>query len=439
VAGSPNNVFLARLAPDGSAGFYSTVFYSTLGIAGNQIMVAVGPGGNAVVYTNAGVLYRFDASGTVTSSVTLTTSPTINSALALDAAGNAYVIGTTKQLYPVKNSLATCNSIQVLAVWLTVLAPDNSILQATYVPNAVDAAQIVTGANSTVFIVAPTFFSLQPTQSGPWSGGWELLRLSLNGNPQVLPLACVGNSATYNAVAISPGDLVTLFGSGLGPQQGIAPQATVQTPYPTEAGNVEVTFDGAPAPLLWVQDRQINVIAPWALTPGTTTEVCVLNNGVTTNCLTWPVAQTDPGVYMVDDTYAAALNEDGTVNSAQNSAAQGSVVTVFATGLGPITPPQADGSLVEPPLPTNVLPFQIGATAICFGCSEFVPFDVTYFGPAQNFAAGVTRISFKAPVGWDPFIFVAGPPPESQPFKIHLAATGASSAAPTALPGRKPR
>jgi uncharacterized protein (TIGR03437 family) len=56
---------------------------------------------------------------------------------------------------------------------------------------------------------------------------------------------------------------------------------------------VEVTFDGTPAPLLSVQDSQINAVVPWALTPGQNTEICVSSSGAAasateTNCLTWP-------------------------------------------------------------------------------------------------------------------------------------------------------
>jgi hypothetical protein len=42
------------------------------------------------------------------------------------------------------------------------------------------------------------------------------------------------------------------------------------------------------------------------------------NNGTKTNCLTWPAVQIAPGVFTVAGTHAAALNEDGTINSAAN-------------------------------------------------------------------------------------------------------------------------
>jgi hypothetical protein len=104
--------------------------------------------------------------------------------------------------------------------------------------------------------------------------------------------------------------------------------------------------------LLWVQDAQINLVAPWELTPGQNAQVC---------CLTLAVVPATPAVFMVDARYAAALNQNGTYNSADNPAAPGSIVTVYATGLGPVTPSQTDGSLIGLPLPANTLTFGVEA------------------------------------------------------------------------------
>src|ERR1035438_3100450 len=188
---------------------------------------------------------------------------------------------------------------------------------------------------------------------------------------QAPPLAAVANAASYGTGPVSAGELVSLGGNGLGPPQGIQLTATPQTPYPTQAGNVEVTFDGIPAPLLWVQDAQINAAVPWEVA-GPTTQVCVTYNNVKTNCLTWPVAQVTPAVFMQDSSYAAALNQDGTPNSAAKPAQPNSIVSVFATGLGPISPAQPDGSLIGLPLPVDVLPITLESctpqpmTGMCF-------------------------------------------------------------------------
>jgi len=406
--------FLARIAPDGSAGFYSTAFpVASVGLA-----VAVDPGGNAVL-AGGGVLQRYDAKGAVAFSRTI---PGANGAyypgLAFDSAGNTYVTALSDDLYPVKNSLTICGSSL-----LSVFAPDGSVLQATYIPDAAYGALIATGLNSTVFLVALNNTSFTPTRTGPFPAGAPgtnfLLHLSPNANAQTFPLACAGNAASYEEGSIAPGEIVTLMGTGLGPQQGIQSQATLQSPFPTEAANAEVTFDGTPAPLLWVQDGQINAIVPWSLTPGQTTQICASYSSVTTNCLSWPVAQSAPAVFTVDGVHAAAVNQDGTINSAGNPAPVGSIVAVWATGLGPVSPAQTDGTLVGLPLPDNLLPVQIGAQVVGLNVDFYTPFEIAYAGPAPYLVAGASQIDFQVVNYAGSIVVTAGA--QSPGFQIYVA------------------
>ncbi len=122
--------FLAKVAPDGSSGFYS-VFP-----AGLSNMVAVDSNGNVVVF-GAGVVQRVDATGAVTVKTDVGLRAGVS--FALDAAGNAYVTLVTNQLYHVKSSLASCRfdpstNMYGYSELLTVIAPDGSITQTTYIP-----------------------------------------------------------------------------------------------------------------------------------------------------------------------------------------------------------------------------------------------------------------------------------------------------------------
>lgn len=394
--------FLARFAADGTAGYY-TVFP-----AGFSQTVAVDAKGNVALFGFATV-QRIDSSGAVTLK-TPVAGPTV--AFSLDSAGNAYVIAVTNQLYPVKNSLAACgfNSPNVAANYsqlLNVIAPDGSNLQATYIPggDALGSPLLAVTPNGSVLVAAVAGPSFTPTQTGPFpaptTGGMFLSNLSPaapNSSAPTYSLACAASAASLAIGAISPGELVTLFGNGLGPQQGVQPQVAAPNSFPTRTANVQVTFDGIPAPLLWVQDAQINLVAPWSLSPAKNTQVCVSYNNVNTNCLSLPVVQATPAVFMVDFRYAAALNQDGTLNSAANPAAPGSIVSVFATGLGPISPSQSDGSLIGSPLPVNTLTYGVEAVftvGIPFGTEIDVPFDVQYAGPAPTLVAGVSQLNFR--------------------------------------------
>ncbi|MGA2186043.1 MAG: IPT/TIG domain-containing protein [Bryobacteraceae bacterium] len=328
-----------------------------------------------------------------------------NRQVAMDAAGNAYIAASTDSMwYPVRNSIATCGTSV-----LSVFAPDGSLLQSTYIPGGASSwySPFAVGPGSTVFVSSQADATFTPTQAGPFAASGDpnsgiLIRLSPQDGVQTFPLACIANSATAGTGPIAAGAMVTMIGNGLGPEQGIQTQATMQTPFPTETNDVEVTFDGTPAPLLWVQDAQVNAIAPWSLTPGQTTNVCVFYKAAKTNCLDWPVVQAAPGVFTVDGSMAAALNQDGTVNSKANPAPLGSIVSIFATGLGPINPSQADGSVVGLPLPVNTLTVDIGLV-VCpespfppHVCTDPGPGPISYAGPAPFEVAGASQINFQA-------------------------------------------
>lgn len=311
--------------------------------------LAVAANGDAVIYgsrvPNGGwVLQRIDPAGAVVFSKAFPAGS--QGSLALDAAGNAYITGYTgSALYAVRNSLAPCG-----ATWLSVYAPDGSVLQTTYLPGAGvtgSPTYIAVDADSAVHVLSAVAATAAPTRTGPFgaTAAGTLYRFSPNANAQTLSLACIGNGASFLTGPVAPGEIVSLFGSGLGPQQGVQP-ATPQNPYPTQAAGVEVTFGGTPAPLLWVQDAQINAAVPWSLAAATT-EVCVTYNNAQSNCLALPVAQVSPGVFTVDGIHAAAVNQDGTPNSAANPASLSSTVSVFGTGLGPFSEVQRSGGRFE--------------------------------------------------------------------------------------------
>jgi uncharacterized protein (TIGR03437 family) len=452
---------LARLAPDG---------VTWLDIALPQpllppfLALALAANGDAVVYgrgpESTWILQRVDPGGNVLFSKAIPASngpiPPSWAGLALDAAGNAYITGYSgSTLFPVKNSIAPCGT-----AWLSVFAPDGSILQTTYLPGAGLAVWgsefsglVAVSADSSVFVLYPYDGSTGPTRTGPFpaepsgAGGSSaiLFHLSPNASASLAPLACVGNAATFAIGPVAPGELVALYGSGLGPQHGVQTQATLTTPFPTQAAGVEVTFDGTPAPLLWVQNAQIDLAVPW-LVNGPATKVCVTYNQVQTNCLSWPVAAVSPGVFTADGVHAAAWNQDGTFNSAANPAPLNSVMSILATGLGPIGPAQADGSLVGSPLPVNTLPVQLQ----CQGptnCPAEITYSTLYAGPAPDEIAGVSQINFYASDavlddGLVP-LYVAVQTPSglvlSNAFQIYVtgSSTASQAEARTSLAGKK--
>ena len=110
-----------------------------------------------------------------------------------------------------------------------------------------------------------------------------------------------------------------------------------------------------------------------------------------------PVVQAAPAVFTSDGYHAAALNQDGTINSAAHPAPGGTTVSIFATGLGPISPAAKDGAVVVPPLPANVfgVTAEIDFTSGIGGLLR-TPVPVAYAGPAPFEVAGVSQINIQA-------------------------------------------
>ena len=127
-------------------------------------------------------------------------------------------------------------------------------------------------------------------------------------------LGCYGNGATFLGGPLAPGEVFSMSGEGLGPAAGATIQWRSNQPAGASLGGVTVTFDGMPAPLLYVQSSQVNAIAPWEIAGKSETELCVSYGG-RNSCTTAPVAPASPGIFQYagpDNTmYTAAVNQDG--------------------------------------------------------------------------------------------------------------------------------
>lgn len=425
--------FLSRLSPNGSSLVYST-FTDAQGNAGGGL--ALDPSDHAVVVLleAGGVsVLRFNPEGTaVIFSDFLPGSfyaGSLSGSLSADASGNTYLALPAVANYPVKNSLASCDADGFSV--LTVLDEGGNILQSTYISGSSGDAEpplLGLGADPSVYVVGFPNPSYTPTRqlAGSSSGNFLFLAsFSQNPNAQTVQLACVGSAGSYRSDAVVGGEIVSLFGEGIGPSVGTQPQVSIETGFPKQLADVQVTFNGTPGPLLYVQDSQINAIAPWSLKTGQTVQICVVYQSAMTNCLSRTVAKAHPGAFTVDGYYAAAVNQDGTVNSAANPAQLGSVVSIFATGLGPLYPQPQDGAVVGFPLPTETLPIGIfgNVPTATFGLMP-QPLAIQYAGPAPYQVAGVSQINFV--VGGYSFWLTAGGDgdgggPSSAEFQVYVA------------------
>jgi len=105
-----------------------------------------------------------------------------------------------------------------------------------------------------------------------------------------------------------------------------------------------------------------------------------------------PMDVVSPGLFMRGGTQVAALNENGTVNSATNPAATGSVIQLFATGAGLLPGAPADGQPATAQVPTPVKP-----RVVINPASGFVPdANILYSGLVPGMV-GVWQINVRIP------------------------------------------
>lgn len=199
------------------------------------------------------------------------------------------------------------------------------------------------------------------------------------------------NGASYMAGPVAPGEIVTIFGSGIGPSTLTTLQLTDAGTVATSLGGTQVFFDGYPAPLIYSSATQVSAIVPYEI-PGTqTTSILIQYQGTRSTPLTVPALSAVPGIFTIDASgrgQGAIVNQDSTVNSSANGAAPGSIVSIYATGAGPTDPPATDGTVS-----TAAAPTQLPVTVQIAGETT----DVLYAGAAPGEPAGVIQVNARIP------------------------------------------
>ncbi len=205
-------------------------------------------------------------------------------------------------------------------------------------------------------------------------------------------IATVVNAASFQGGAVSPGELITLFGDSIGPATPSSASPAQGARFATTHAGRQLTFDGHPAPLLFGSRGQINAVVPFAA--GGTTQMKLTTPAGTSYTLSLPVFSVVPAIFTRDSSgsgQGAVLNSPGlSKNSPSNPAPRGSTVTIYLTGAGPFTSPLNDGALapaVDPPLVQLPITVTIGGE----------PASVSYQGAAPGLVAGVVQVNAEIP------------------------------------------
>jgi uncharacterized protein (TIGR03437 family) len=223
-----------------------------------------------------------------------------------------------------------------------------------------------------------------------------LTPVPLVGAKPLLVSSGVVDGASTQPGAVTPGKIIVLYGSRIGPGS-----LTLATPagggrISTTLADTQVLFDGVPAPLLYASSEQVAAIVPYAVDGQTGTQMQVKNGTQSSEPIALPVTPAGPSIFSANLSGtgpAAVLNEDGiTVNSSAAPAPRGSVISIYATGEGQSNPVGVDGLIAA------TLPFPRPRQTVLVRIDGREA-KVHYAGAAPGQVAGLMQVNVEIPPG----------------------------------------
>src|SRR6185503_2154440 len=167
-----------------------------------------------------------------------------------------------------------------------------------------------------------------------------------------LTVSAVANGASNLSGPIAPGEVVVLYGSGLGPVALVQASLNASGNVGTNLAGTSVFFNNAAAPVLYTSANQVGAIVPYGIT-GSRVQVFVQYQGQVSAPASVDVARAAPALFTLSgggSGQVLAMNSDRSINDAAHPARAGSFVTLYATGEGQTNPPGQNGVPGSSPL-----------------------------------------------------------------------------------------
>jgi uncharacterized protein (TIGR03437 family) len=229
--------------------------------------------------------------------------------------------------------------------------------------------------------------------------GSATVNVTLTVSAPLPTITAVLNAGSYASGPVSPGEIVSIFGTSIGPTNPATLTLDSTGRVSTSIGGVTVSFSGYLAPLTYVGATQINAIVPYGLSGNKEPFVEVQFAGQRSNDFGLQLATSAPGIFTQNSSGTgpgAILNGDSTVNTKGNPAAPGSIIQIFLTGEGLTTPAQATGAVttVNTSGSGPLTPAPQLAVSVLIGN---LPVQTTFVGEAPGLVAGVLQIDAVVP------------------------------------------
>jgi uncharacterized protein (TIGR03437 family) len=213
------------------------------------------------------------------------------------------------------------------------------------------------------------------------------------------PIKSVVNAASFIGGPVSPGEMVTIFGSGIGP--ATAAYATTDPAtgkLTTTIGGVQVLFNGINAPMIYASSTQVSAVVPYEMASVANPSVWINFAGETSNAYQLSVAATAPGLFAQNASGSgpgAILNQDNSLNGPGHPAAKNSILQVYMTGEGQTSPPGVTGAITTVTLPPpQVTPAPVQPIQVWINGQ---PALYTYAGEAPDMVAGIMQLNVQIP------------------------------------------
>ena len=329
--------------------------------------------------------------------------------IVVDGEGNAYLTGsTTSPNFPLTNPAQPANRGFQDAFFVKLNSAGSALELSTYLGGMRDdmGTSVALGPGGEIYIGGISHSGNFPvTAFGPLVDTAFLTKLLPNTSAPPLRFTASVTNATFPVccpdpqdISIAPGELITIFGNGIGPETPLGPQLDRTGRVATSLGETTVTFDGIAAPLLYVSASQVNAVAPYGLRGKTTARLQVRYAGFDSNPRDLKVAEAAPGLFAITpgSSLAAAMNEDGTLNSWDHPARDSSIVVLYATGAGLLDPAPVDGEISTAPYARIRFP-----VSVTVGGEQA---EVFYAGAAPGLVSGAIQINVRLPTGIRTFV-----------------------------------
>jgi uncharacterized protein (TIGR03437 family) len=208
--------------------------------------------------------------------------------------------------------------------------------------------------------------------------------------PSVEPGKVVNGASFVPQAPVSPGSLISIFGSQLA--DGVA---LGYAPFQTTLGGTQVVLGGKPLPLLYTSDAQINAQVPFEVPVNSQLQLLVQRGSALSVGEPLTVAPAQPAIFTQSET---GSGQGSIVNAVTNVLADsnapvgaGDIVAIYCTGLGPVDPEVPSGAVA----PTSPLSRTRSDVSVTIGG---LPATVNFAGLAPGLAA-VYQVNAVMPPG----------------------------------------